>query len=1016
MIRPNRRPFLSEPLESRQLLSATLSVSAPLMVFNAVTSNTSQVETLTLTNTGDATLSLSGVSIVADPSQTADASARFAVTNSGSLPGTLAAGGSFNLTVDYVPTAVGLDDALLDIASSDPAAPTTAVKLRGIGTDGNGGVHQPSLMRILRAYDLPNYDKVGETDETSAYYPEPPASNSTEVDLQQMVKAGPGDVTFTILASFTGDAPTPLHIGWYQPGNVAGTMQELFHTVESDYQSVYVQPVGDTSFDPGSDVFGLYNPSQTVRVNGQLITDYTQDALNTNDTTDPRKFRFFPYVTADGVAVPNSFIMTTTEWPAPVGYDFTNIVAIISNVREAAPVATADAATATAGVAASVDVLANDTATTGTLTASSVTVTTAPASGGTATVDPTTGLITYTAPAHFHGTDTFSYTVANSAGYTSAPATVTMTVAAGVGGINAVPITVTAVSGVTTTVDELAGNSDPSGTLLPSTVTVVTAPNEGGTATVNTDGTIAYTPAATFAGTETFRYAVSDTAGATSNPTTVTVNVLSPAAAPVATDATVTTTVGVAATINIGPTTATSAGLDLATLAVANAPAHGTATVNADGTITYAPAAGFVGTDLLTYTVADVNGHASNAATVTLRTGVSIGNGAGDDRSVTFPPTGTVTSATVTLNRGTADVYFSGAGTVAIDKAGRATMTGDDLSIADVAMTDTTAASTLSITGRGTSATTLGVVTADGILGKLVAPAASLTGTASFGGIAMLQLGTLAGATITIGAGLPAGASLTLGAVTDSSLTSAVPLRLLRANKWSNAGTSAITAPSIGTLNVAGVFQPGLTLTSAGTALNAATITGDVGPGGWSVAGVVRSLSVRGSLSGTYTLGSAKTIRVTGNIADATLTFTGAGTSLATLAVTGSVTHSSITTAGSVGSIAAALLTGDTILIGGPAGTTFAAVTIATLGSATLATLRLTSRSGTAFSDTTVIAHALGSATLGAVATNNGGVADGLAVATAKSVAGTANGTAFRLSHLAATQVFGDFQIKVPTV
>ena len=37
-------------------------------------------------------------------------------------------------------------------------------------------------------------------------------------------------------------------------------------------------------------------------------------------------------------------------------------------------------------------------------------------------------------------------------------------------------------------------------------------------------------------------------------------------------------------------------------------PAHGTATVNADGTITYAPAANYNGADSFSYTIGDGNG------------------------------------------------------------------------------------------------------------------------------------------------------------------------------------------------------------------------------------------------------------------------------------------------------------------------------------------------------------------------------------------------------------------------
>jgi hypothetical protein len=808
---------------------------------------------------------------------------------------------------------------------------------------------------------------------------------------------------------------------------VSGTKQELFHTVESDYQSVYVQPVGDTSFDPGSAVFGLFNPSQTVSVNGSLVTWYTQDSLNPGDPTDPRKFRFFPLENADGAVVPNSYIMTATEWPAPVGYDFTNIVAIITNVKEAAPVATPDTATATAGTPTTVDVLSNDAATTGTLTDSSVTITTAPASGGTATVDPTTGTVTYTAPANFHGTDTFSYTVANTAGYTSAPVTVTMTVNAGVGGIVTSPLTATATAGVAQTVNVLAVDTDSTGNLLPSTVTITTAPSNGGTATVNTDGTIAYTPAATFAGTETFAYTVGDTAGAVSNPTTVTVTVASPAAAPVATGVTTSTTDGTAKTIDIVSTTTTTVGLNLASLAIATQPVHGTATVGSDGTITYTPAAGFVGADSLAYTVADTNGHKSNLATVPLNVGVTVGTGA--DRSLTLPQ-----GSTVSLTRGSATVFFTGTGAVTLDKAGRAIVAGSDLAVSTIALSNTTAASALSITGR--SAVTLTGLTDAAVLGKLVAPSTTLTGTITLAGLNALQVAGLTNAALTIGSGTAGVSTLTLGTVSNSTLSSAVPLKTLKATGWTTAGTASITAPSIATLDVTGNFEPNMTLTSTATALNAVTIGGNLGSAvAWSIAGSVRALTVGsvaagdqlsiagylstllvgGDLAGTLTAATAKSIRVTGNVADATLSLTAAGTAFGAMTVSGSITGSTITTAGNAGSITAALLSDDTVLIGATPGTTFGSATTATLGTATLTSLRLTTRATTAFANTSVVAHTINTATLSTVATDNGGTPDGLALATARSITGTANGKPFRVTKATATQVFGDFEVKLPT-
>ena len=69
---------------------------------------------------------------------------------------------------------------------------------------------------------------------------------------------------------------------------------------------------------------------------------------------------------------------------------------------------------------------------------------------------------------------------------------------------------------------------DPTNQINPATVAITTAPNQGGTATVNANGTISYTPRLNFRGTDTFRYRVRDnrgTPGALSNTAIVRVNV-----------------------------------------------------------------------------------------------------------------------------------------------------------------------------------------------------------------------------------------------------------------------------------------------------------------------------------------------------------------------------------------------------------------------------------------------------------------------------------------------------------
>jgi regulation of enolase protein 1 (concanavalin A-like superfamily) len=330
-----KTPPFFEPLEDRRLLSATLGLSGSMLVFNAVrNSSASPVETVTLTDTGDAPLNLGSgaVSIVNDPASSSQDSARFAVLNAASLPSSLSPGESFDLQVNFNAIAAGVNSAFLNIASNDPAQPAQQVALRGIGTAGLYGSNQPSLARILRAYEIPTIVGEGRNDANSANstYPNPADVSSQEVTLQQLVKAGPGPVTIQPLASFDAAGNPPIRIGYYTPGNPTDRT-ELFHTLSSESQTVFLHPQGATGFDPGSSSFGFYFVS-TFKDNGQTRIGYSKDSLNTWDSINSRKVRLFPMENPDGSIQPNTFILTTTDYNAPSGYDFTNMVAIVRNV------------------------------------------------------------------------------------------------------------------------------------------------------------------------------------------------------------------------------------------------------------------------------------------------------------------------------------------------------------------------------------------------------------------------------------------------------------------------------------------------------------------------------------------------------------------------------------------------------------------------------------------------------------------------------------------------------------
>jgi gliding motility-associated-like protein len=141
---------------------------------------------------------------------------------------------------------------------------------------------------------------------------------------------------------------------------------------------------------------------------------------------------------------------------------------------------------------------------------------------------------------------------------------------------------------------------------------------------VNTDGTVVYTPAAGYSGPDAFTYKVEDGAGNWSN--VATVNVTVTATPPVTTPPVVTgdlTTLKTGENVTIPVLNNDTPGegaspIVPSTLEIVDQPAHGTVTVNADGTVVYTPAAGYSGPDTFTYRVQDELGNWSNVAAVTV--------------------------------------------------------------------------------------------------------------------------------------------------------------------------------------------------------------------------------------------------------------------------------------------------------------------------------------------------------------------------------------------------------------
>jgi thermitase len=152
--------------------------------------------------------------------------------------------------------------------------------------------------------------------------------------------------------------------------------------------------------------------------------------------------------------------------------------------------------------------------------------------------------------------------------------------------------------------------SDPEADAL--TCTVVSHPSHG-TASVASCASGTYTPEPDYNGTDSFTYKASD-GSADSNVATVTIIVYPVQDAPDASDDSASVAEDGATDIDVLSNDGDRDGDPLTVISV-SAPAHGAATINADGTIHYEPGPDFSGPDSFTYTISDGNG-GSDGATV----------------------------------------------------------------------------------------------------------------------------------------------------------------------------------------------------------------------------------------------------------------------------------------------------------------------------------------------------------------------------------------------------------------
>ena len=236
------------------------------------------------------------------------------------------------------------------------------------------------------------------------------------------------------------------------------------------------------------------------------------------------------------------------------------------------------------------------------------------------------GTFTYTPAAGFAGTDSFVYR-ASDGSLNSANTTATLTVIAGANqppvvvadsynGTEDTTLNVAAAQGV------LANDSDGEGDTF--TAELVAGPIAAqGTLTLNANGSFVFTPTANFFGPATFTYRARDVANAVSTSATVTINVAGVNDVPAGVADSYSTDPGVTLNVPAAGVLANDSDADAnpltAVLVSGLNPANsGTLTFNTDGSLSYVPAVGFLGTTTFVYRANDGTANSANT-TVTIR-------------------------------------------------------------------------------------------------------------------------------------------------------------------------------------------------------------------------------------------------------------------------------------------------------------------------------------------------------------------------------------------------------------
>lgn len=235
-----------------------------------------------------------------------------------------------------------------------------------------------------------------------------------------------------------------------------------------------------------------------------------------------------------------------------------------------------------------------------------------PPSNGTVVINEN-GTYTYTPAIGFVGTDSFTYTICDNSAATNYgcdTATVFITVN---NALQANNDNGTTPENTSITINVLGNDITPAAV----TPVIILQPANGVLSNVGS-GSYIYLPDPGFAGLDSFIYVIS-LPGYGTDTAVVYITVLDSGQNPLANNDSDTTDANQSVTIDVLNNDSNPNGNGLEVTEIVTAPAHGTVTINADGTLTYAPALDYSGTDSFVYQVCDdVLGNLCATATVTI--------------------------------------------------------------------------------------------------------------------------------------------------------------------------------------------------------------------------------------------------------------------------------------------------------------------------------------------------------------------------------------------------------------